>query len=213
LEFRRVLFRSTPEFDAYVRQLVTEMTSKAGQKCTAIRRAIVPTAAADDVIAAVRTRLEEKAVLGDPRAEGVTMGPLASTAQRDEVLRQVRALQDAGGEIVVGSTETPEVRLADGTVAQAPDGAFVAPVLLRFDDAHADAVHDVEAFGPVSSLLTYETTAQAADLVNRGGGSLVPSVATHDPAQAVELATRIAPFNGRMLLLDQIGRASGRERR
>lgn len=193
----------TPEFDAYVRQLVTEMTSKAGQKCTAIRRAIVPTAAADDVIAAVRTRLEEKAVLGDPRAEGVTMGPLASTAQRDEVLRQVRALQDAGGEIVVGSTETPEVRLADGTVAQAPDGAFVAPVLLRFDDAHADAVHDVEAFGPVSSLLTYETTAQAADLVNRGGGSLVTSIATHDPAQAVELATRIAPFNGRMLLLDR----------
>lgn len=193
----------TPEFDAYVRQLVTEMTSKAGQKCTAIRRAIVPTAAADDVIAAVRTRLEEKAVLGDPRAEGVTMGPLASTAQRDEVLRQVRALQDAGGEIVVGSTETPEVRLADGTVAQAPDGAFVAPVLLRFDDAHADAVHDVEAFGPVSSLLTYDTTAQAADLVNRGGGSLVTSIATHDPAQAVELATRIAPFNGRMLLLDR----------
>jgi oxepin-CoA hydrolase/3-oxo-5,6-dehydrosuberyl-CoA semialdehyde dehydrogenase len=76
-------------------------------------------------------------------------------------------------------------------------------VLLRFDDAQADAVHGVEAFGPVSSLLTYDTTAQAAALVNRGGGSLVTSVATHDPAQAVELASRIAPFNGRMLLLDR----------
>ncbi|MDT0156541.1 phenylacetic acid degradation bifunctional protein PaaZ [Microbacterium sp. ARD32] len=193
----------TPEFDAYVRQLVTEMTTKAGQKCTAIRRAIVPRAAADDVIAAVQARIAAKTVLGDPRAEGVTMGPLASTAQRDEVLRQLRKLQDAGGQVVAGSTDAPEVRLADGTSGAAPDGAFIAPVLLRFDDAQADAVHDVEAFGPVSSLLTYDSTAQAAALVNRGGGSLVTSIATHDPAQAVELATRIAPFNGRMLLLDR----------
>ncbi|WP_223586858.1 phenylacetic acid degradation bifunctional protein PaaZ [Microbacterium sp. OVT16B] len=193
----------TPEFDAYVRQLVTEMTTKAGQKCTAIRRAIVPAASADAVIAAVRLRITEKTVLGDPRAEGVTMGPLASTAQRDEVRRQVRVLQDAGGRVVVGSTDAPEVRLADGTVGDAPDGAFVSPVLLRFDDAQSDAVHSVEAFGPVSSLLTYDTTAEAAALVARGGGSLVTSIATHDPAQAVELATRIAPFNGRMLLLDR----------
>ncbi|MBO9624753.1 MAG: phenylacetic acid degradation bifunctional protein PaaZ [Microbacterium sp.] len=193
----------TPEFDAYVRQLVTEMTTKAGQKCTAIRRAIVPAGSADAVIAAVQTRIAEKTVLGDPRAEGVTMGPLASTAQRDEVLRQVRALQDAGGRVVVGSTDAPEVHLADGSTAAAPDGAFVAPVLLRFDDPQVEAVHGVEAFGPVSSLLTYGTTAEAAALVARGGGSLVTSIATHDPAQAVELATRIAPFNGRMLLLDR----------
>lgn len=193
----------TPEFDAYVRQLVVEMTTKAGQKCTAIRRAIVPAAAADDVVEAVRARIAEKTVLGDPRAEGVTMGPLVSTAQRDEVLRQVQALQDAGGRVVVGSTDAPQVRLADGTSGAAPDGAFVPPVLLRFDDARSGAVHDVEAFGPVSSLLTYETTAEAAELVALGGGSLVTSVATHDPAQAVELATRIAPFNGRMLLLDR----------
>ncbi|MFD5224793.1 phenylacetic acid degradation bifunctional protein PaaZ [Microbacterium sp. NPDC058342] len=193
----------TPEFDAYVRQLVTEMTTKAGQKCTAIRRAIVPAASADAVIDAVRARIADKTVLGDPRAEGVTMGPLASTAQRDEVLRQVRALQDAGGQVVVGSTDAPQVRLADGTTGEAADGAFVSPVLLRFDDPQTDAVHDVEAFGPVSSLLTYETTADAAALVNRGGGSLVTSIATHDPVQAVELAGRIAPYNGRMLLLDR----------
>lgn len=193
----------TPEFDAYVRQLVAEMTTKAGQKCTAIRRAIVPETSADAVIAAVRTRIAEKTVLGDPRAEGVTMGPLASTAQRDEVLRQVQALQDAGGRIVVGSTDAPEVRFEDGSAGLAPQGAFVSPVLLRFDDPQADAVHAVEAFGPVSSLLTYDTTAEAAALVARGGGSLVTSIATHDPAQAVALATRIAPFNGRMLLLDR----------
>jgi oxepin-CoA hydrolase/3-oxo-5,6-dehydrosuberyl-CoA semialdehyde dehydrogenase len=193
----------TPEFDAYVRQLVTEMTTKAGQKCTAIRRAIVPTGSADAVIAAVRARIAEKTVLGDPRAEGVTMGPLASLAQRDEVLRRIRELQEAGGEIVVGSTDTPEVRLADGRTARASDGAFVSPVLLRFADPQTDAVHSVEAFGPVSSLITYDTTAEAAALVARGGGSLVTSIATHDHAQAVELATSIAPFNGRMLLLDR----------
>ncbi|WP_417554434.1 phenylacetic acid degradation bifunctional protein PaaZ [Microbacterium sp.] len=193
----------TPEFDAYVRQLVTEMTTKAGQKCTAIRRAIVPTASADAVIAAVQARIDQKTVLGDPRAEGVTMGPLASTAQRDEVLRQVRKLEDAGGRVVVGGTDAPEVRWADGSTGDAPEGAFVSPVLLRFDDAQADAVHEVEAFGPVSSLITYDTVAEASDIVNRGGGSLVTSIATHDRAQAVELATRIAPFNGRMLLLDR----------
>ncbi len=193
----------TPEFDAYVRQLVVEMTSKAGQKCTAIRRAIVPAASADDVVEAVRARLAEKTLVGDPRAEGVTMGPLASTAQRDEVLRQVQRLTAGGGRIVLGSTDAPEVRRADGTTGPADDGAFVAPILLRFDDADADAVHTVEAFGPVSSLITYDTIDQAADIVARGGGSLVTSVATHDPVQAVELATRIAPFNGRVLLLDR----------
>ena len=193
----------TPEFDAYVRQLVTEMTTKAGQKCTAIRRAIVPAASADAVISAVQRRIDEKTVVGDPRAEGVTMGPLASVAQRDEVLRQVQRLRDAGGQVVVGTTDAPGVRLADGSMGAAPDGAFVSPVLLRFDDAATDAVHDVEAFGPVSSLLTYSSIADAAALVNRGGGSLVTSIATHDPAQAVELASRIAPFNGRMLVLDR----------
>lgn len=190
----------TPEFDAYVRQLVTEMTTKAGQKCTAIRRAIVPTASADAVIDAVRARLEAKVVIGDPRAEGVTMGPLVSLAQRDEVLRQVTALQDAGGRIVVGSSDAPEVRGVDGA---AVDGAFVGPILLRFDDAGADAVHEVEAFGPVASLLTYGATPEAAALVARGGGSLVTSVATHDPVFAAELMTGIAASNGRVLFLDR----------
>lgn len=185
----------TPEFDAYVRQLVTEMTSKAGQKCTAIRRALVPADSADAVIDAVRDRIDAKIMIGDPRDEGVTMGPLASLAQREEVLRQVQVLQDAGGRIVVGSAVPP---------ASAPDeGAFVSPVLLRFDDAQTDAVHEVEAFGPVASLLTYQTPPEAAALVARGGGSLVTSVATHDPVFATELMTGIAASNGRVLFLDR----------
>ncbi|GAA1729594.1 phenylacetic acid degradation bifunctional protein PaaZ [Microbacterium paludicola] len=182
----------TPEFDAYVRQLVTEMTAKAGQKCTAIRRAIVPAALADEVVAAVDARIAEKVVVGDPRSEGVTMGALASLEQRDEVLRQVRTLVDGGGDIVVGSAEAP-----------AGDGAFLSPILLRFDDPTAPRAHDTEAFGPVSSLLTYETPAQAADLVVRGGGSLVTSVASADPAFVSAITRRVASANGRILLLDR----------
>ncbi|GAA5147985.1 phenylacetic acid degradation bifunctional protein PaaZ [Microbacterium pseudoresistens] len=193
----------TPEFDAYVRQLVTEMTAKAGQKCTAIRRAIVPAGAMDAVIDAVRERIAATTVLGEPGAEGVTMGPLVSTAQRDEVRRAVALLQEAGGDIVVGSLDDPEVIRADGTRTAAPEGAFVSPLLLRFADADADAPHMVEAFGPVSSVLPYTSIEQAAALVNRGGGSLVTSIATHDPVLAASLAERIAPYNGRLLVLDR----------
>ncbi|WP_460796788.1 phenylacetic acid degradation bifunctional protein PaaZ [Microbacterium sp. GXF0217] len=191
----------TPEFDAYVRQLVTEMTAKAGQKCTAIRRAIVPMSAADAVVEAVRARLADKVVLGDPRIDGVTMGPLASLAQRDEVQRQVRKLVDGGGRIVIGSTDAPTARTADGQ--DAVDGAFLAPVLLRFDDAAADVAHAVEAFGPVSSLITYDTIAEASAIVARGGGSLVTSVATHDATFAAELVRAVGAHNGRVLVLDR----------
>ncbi|WP_226532309.1 phenylacetic acid degradation bifunctional protein PaaZ [Microbacterium paraoxydans] len=193
----------TPEFDAYVKQLVAEMTTKAGQKCTAIRRAIVPAEVVDDVIRAVQARLSERVVLGDPRAEGVTMGPLASTAQRDEVLRQVARLQDGGGELVVGSTDAPDVRHDDGSQGPAPDGAFVAPMLLRFTDPESAAVNEIEAFGPVSSILGYRTLDEASALVARGGGSLVTSVATHDPEVAVALASGMAAYNGRVLFLDR----------
>ncbi|MGB3909832.1 MAG: phenylacetic acid degradation bifunctional protein PaaZ [Pseudolysinimonas sp.] len=193
----------TPEFEAYVKQLVAEMTSKAGQKCTAIRRAIVPTASADAVVDAVAARIAERTVLGDPRGEGVTMGPLASLEQRDEVLRQVAKLEAAGGEIVLGSTDAPEVTHADGSCGLSPEGAFVAPLLLRFAPGPDAVVHSTEAFGPVSSLLTYDTVDQAADLIARGGGSLVTSVATHDPAFAVALVNRAAAYNGRILLLDR----------
>ncbi len=193
----------TPEFDAYVRQLVTEMTSKSGQKCTAIRRAIVPAASVDALVDAVRTRIAERVIVGDPRAEGVTMGPLASTAQRDDVLAQVAKLEAAGGEIVIGTTGAPDVTRADGSVGTSPEGAFLTPLMLRFSDAAADAVHEVEAFGPVTSVIAYDSVTDAADLVVRGGGSLVTSIATHDPEVAVALMSRISALNGRVLLLDR----------
>jgi oxepin-CoA hydrolase/3-oxo-5,6-dehydrosuberyl-CoA semialdehyde dehydrogenase len=193
----------TPEFDAFVRGVVTEMTVKAGQKCTSIRRVIVPRGSADAVTAAIQERISERIVLGDPRAEGVTMGPLASVEQRDEVHRQVGKLLDAGGRIVVGSTDAPAVTHADGSVSTEGAGAFVSPVLLRFDDPSAPAVHEVEAFGPVASLLVYDTLDEAIALVGKGGGSLVTSIATHDPAEAVALMTGIAPYNGRVLVLDR----------
>nr|WP_315266531.1 phenylacetic acid degradation bifunctional protein PaaZ [Microbacterium lemovicicum] len=193
----------TPEFDAYVKQLMVELTTKAGQKCTAIRRAIVPAAEADAVVEALRTLLEARTVLGDPRAEGVTMGPLVSRGQRDEVIRHVGLLQDAGGRLLLGDLAEPQVRRADGTTGAAPGGAFLAPLLIGFDDPSTAAAHDVEAFGPVASLLPYATVAEAADLITRGGGSLVTSVATGDPAVALELLTATAASNGRMLFLDR----------
>lgn len=182
----------TPEFDGYVRQLVNEMTTKAGQKCTAIRRAIVPKAVVNDVIEAVRARIAEKVVVGDPRTEGVTMGALASAEQREEVLRQVEKLVADGGKIVVGEGQSA----ADG-------GAFLQPILLHFADANADRVHDTEAFGPVSSVIGYDSADEAAELVIRGGGSLVTSVASHDPEFVATLTRRAASANGRMLVLDR----------
>ncbi|WP_167140171.1 phenylacetic acid degradation bifunctional protein PaaZ [Diaminobutyricimonas sp. TR449] len=193
----------TPEFDAYVKQLVTELTAKAGQKCTAIRRAIVPAESVDAVIDAVRARVDERVIVGDPRDETVTMGPLASIAQRDEVLAQVAKLEEAGGRIVIGATSAPEVVRADGSRGPVPNGAFLSPLLVRFADADAPAVHAIEAFGPVASIIGYDSVPEAARLVGRGGGSLVTSVATHDPAVAAELLGRMAAFNGRVLFLNR----------
>lgn len=193
----------TPEFDAYVRQLLVELTTKAGQKCTAIRRAIVPEASVDALVEALREKIAERVVIGDPHAERVTMGPLVSTAQRDEVLAAVGALQAAGGRLLLGSTEPPETVRADGSTGQAPEGAFIAPILLGFADAGAPAVHRIEAFGPVASVLSYRTLGEAAALVDLGGGSLVTSVATNDPGVAAELMSSIAAFNGRVLFLSR----------
>ncbi|TAM71150.1 MAG: phenylacetic acid degradation bifunctional protein PaaZ [Microbacteriaceae bacterium] len=206
----------TPEFDAFVRQLVTEMTVKAGQKCTAIRRAIVPRASVKPVIDAVALRIADRVVVGDPREEGVTMGPLVSLAQREEVRRRVGELIAGGGQVVVGAVElggsrsdpatpAPSEPMSEGTL---PDetvsvGAFVDPLLLYFADGTAPAVHQIEAFGPVSSVIAYDSTAEAVDLVARGGGSLVTSIATRDPRIATELMSGIAAYNGRVLMLDR----------
>jgi oxepin-CoA hydrolase/3-oxo-5,6-dehydrosuberyl-CoA semialdehyde dehydrogenase len=193
----------SPEFDAYVTSLVTELTVKAGQKCTSIRRAIVPTAQVDDLIAAVTARVAERVVVGDPRAEGVTMGALVSREQKAEVLSRVGELVAAGGEIVMGSLDEPEVRLADGSTGLAPEGAFLQPVLLHFADALAQAAHSIEAFGPVSSVIGYDTVEEAVELAALGGGSLVATVATHDPEVARTVIEGIAAHHGRTLILDR----------
>ncbi|MCC7127724.1 MAG: phenylacetic acid degradation bifunctional protein PaaZ [Microbacteriaceae bacterium] len=193
----------TPEFDAYVKSLVTEMTAKAGQKCTSIRRAIVPTAVVDDLIAAVSARLSERVVVGDPRAEGVTMGALVSREQKAEVLARVGELVSAGGQIVVGSLDEPEVRRADGSTGPVPEGAFMQPVLLHFADALAAAAHSVEAFGPVSSVIGYDTVDEAVALAAMGAGSLVATVATHDGEVARKVIEGIAAHHGRTLILDR----------
>jgi len=193
----------TPEFDAYIKSLVTEMTVKAGQKCTSIRRAIVPATLVEDVIAATAARIQERVVVGDPRAEGVTMGALVSREQKDEVKERVRELVAAGGEIVLGSLDEPQVRRADGSTGTAPEGAFMQPVLLHFADALAAAAHTVEAFGPVSSVIGYDTVDEAVELAALGGGSLVATVATHDPDVARTVIEGIAAHHGRTLILDR----------
>ena len=186
----------TPEFDLYVRQLVTEMTVKAGQKCTAIRRAFVPAPQLDAVIDAVRARLE-KTVIGNPADETVRMGALASLEQREEVRRSLKALESAG-QLVFGDPEHVQV-----TGADADHGAFISPLLVRCDDATRAEPHEVEAFGPVSTVMGYASTDEVIELAARGRGSLAGSVVTGDAGFARSVVLGLAPWHGRLLVLDQ----------
>ncbi|NYD52640.1 oxepin-CoA hydrolase/3-oxo-5,6-dehydrosuberyl-CoA semialdehyde dehydrogenase [Actinomadura luteofluorescens] len=185
----------TKEFDLYVRQLATEMTVKAGQKCTAIRRALVPAGLMDDVAEAVRERLA-KVTIGNPSDPSVRMGALATLDQREEVRRSLKALTDAG-RVVFGDPERVEVVGAD-----AERGAFISPVLLRADDAGRAEPHEVEAFGPVSTLMPYEGAEQAVELAARGRGSLAGSVVTGDAEFARTVVLGAAPWHGRLLVLN-----------
>ncbi|MDJ0319308.1 phenylacetic acid degradation bifunctional protein PaaZ [Pseudarthrobacter sp. PS3-L1] len=193
----------TPEFDAFIKSVVTEITVKAGQKCTAIRRAIVPQELVGAVIAAVGQRVEQRVALGDPRAEGVTMGALASLEQLKDVRAAVQSMLDAGGELAYGSLDAPSVTTSNGTTEVVEKGAFMAPVLLSWEDADADTVHTLEAFGPVASVLGYRDLTDAVRLAARGGGSLVATVCTNDPEVARELVTGIAAHHGRVHMLNR----------
>jgi oxepin-CoA hydrolase / 3-oxo-5,6-dehydrosuberyl-CoA semialdehyde dehydrogenase len=184
-----------PEFDLFVKGVVTEMTVKAGQKCTAIRRIIVPAARAEAVTDALVARLA-KITVGDPNSEGVRMGALASLAQRDEVRKAVQALQ-ASAKRVFGDPDVVEVIDAD-----AERGAFMSPILLRAE-AGASEPHDIEAFGPVATVLTYDGLDDAIALAARGQGSLVGSLITHDPDVARTVTLGVAPWHGRLLVLDR----------
>ncbi|NOJ60200.1 phenylacetic acid degradation bifunctional protein PaaZ [Arthrobacter sp. 260] len=193
----------TPEFDAFIKSLVTEITVKAGQKCTSIRRTIVPKALVNDVVAAARERIEQRVVLGDPRAEGVTMGALASLDQLRDVRSAVETMIAAGGELAYGTLDAPRVTRADGTVDTVTDGAFMSPVLLTWENAEAIELHTVEAFGPVASVIGYDDAAHAVRLAALGAGSLVATVCTNDPAVARELVLGIAAHHGRVLMLNR----------
>jgi oxepin-CoA hydrolase/3-oxo-5,6-dehydrosuberyl-CoA semialdehyde dehydrogenase len=182
------------EFDLFVKEVAREMTVKAGQKCTAIRRVIAPRGHVDALVAALSDRLG-KAALGNPADEGVRMGPLASLDQRAEVRDRIAALR-ADAEIVAGNPD--DVRVVSG---DAEKGAFLNPVLLYCDTPFAaQAVHDVEAFGPVSTVMPYDTMDDAIALARRGKGSLVASVFTDDKAVAEEMVIGMAPFHGRVLI-------------
>jgi oxepin-CoA hydrolase/3-oxo-5,6-dehydrosuberyl-CoA semialdehyde dehydrogenase len=184
----------TPEFDLFVKEVAREMTSKAGQKCTAIRRVIAPRGQVDALIAALRDRLD-KTALGMPGDEGTRMGPLASLGQRDEVRARIRELQ-AVAEIVAGNPD--DVRVGSG---DAEKGAFLNPVLLHAANPfEADAVHDCEAFGPVSTVMGYDDIDEAVALAARGRGSLVSSVFTDDKDVAERVVLGVAPFHGRVLI-------------
>lgn len=189
-----------PEFDLFVKEVAREMTVKAGQKCTAIRRAIVPRERLDAVAAALRARLA-KVVVGDPTLEQVRMGALASHAQQRDVAERVAQLA-AGNEIVFGERDG-FAPVGEG-VAQ---GAFFAPTLLLCRAPLAsDAVHDIEAFGPVSTLLPYDGAGgidEALALAARGRGSLVGTLVTRTPSIAAQAVPRAAAWHGRLLLLDR----------
>jgi oxepin-CoA hydrolase / 3-oxo-5,6-dehydrosuberyl-CoA semialdehyde dehydrogenase len=187
----------TPEFDLFVREVAREMTVKAGQKCTAIRKAIVPAAVAADVVEALKAALG-KVVVGNPRLEQVRMGPVASLGQRREVLGQLAKLEREA-EVVYGNGRQAELAGAD-----ADRGAFIAPTLLYCKDpARAAAIHEIEAFGPVCTVVPYEGLDSAIALARRGAGSLVGSVFTGDDTIAAQLVVGLAPFHGRLLVVNR----------
>ena len=187
----------SPEFDLYIKEIVREMTVKAGQKCTAIRRALVPRQRVDAVIEALKQRLA-KVVVGDPAQESVTMGALASLDQRAEVRERVAQLQSVS-ERVYGDSEQ-----VDAVGADAERGAFLGPQLLHCaEPLRHSLVHEVEAFGPVSTLMAYDSLDEAIELANRGQGSLVGSLFTYDDTVARDTVLGTAPYHGRMLVINR----------
>jgi len=193
----------TEEFNAFVKAVVSEMTSKAGQKCTAIRRSIVPEQLVDAVIKAVGERIEARTVIGDPRVEGVTMGALASLDQLRDVRQAVQDMLDAGGELAYGSLDAPRVRTSGEHTEIAQDGAFMAPVVLRWSDPANPILHSREAFGPVSSVVGYRSLDEAVELAAQGAGSLVATVCTNDPEAMRALTLGIAAHHGRVHILNR----------
>lgn len=187
----------TPEFDIFIKATQAEMTVKAGQKCTAIRRIMVPENLMEDVQIALGQRLG-KTTIGNPQEEGVRMGSLATKVQVDRVRENVEKLA-ASQEMVYGDLENFSVSGADKNA-----GAFFSPVLFRNDDPfNKTDVHNIEAFGPVSTLMPYKTVDEAVELTAMGKGSLVTSIVTADDKIAREFVVEAAHTNGRILVLNE----------
>ncbi len=178
----------TPEHELFLTEVVGEVTAKAGQRCTAIRRVLIPRDRLDEVAEALAERLGAVRI-GDPRDPDTTMGALVSKAQRDTVTEAIGRLADEGRTLLDGKVDRSR-------------GAFVGPSLILQDD-EARAVHEVEAFGPVVTLLPYDTPAHALDLLARGRGSLVTSIVSHDPGFVRTMVLGAAGGHGRLLVLDR----------
>jgi oxepin-CoA hydrolase/3-oxo-5,6-dehydrosuberyl-CoA semialdehyde dehydrogenase len=183
------------EFELFVKEVAREMTVKAGQKCTAIRRAIVPAKHMDAVIEKLSARLA-KTTVGDPSVEGVRMGPLASHAQQADVAERIALLRKDAELAFSGKAEW----VGEGT----SNGAFCAPTLLACrKPMDVDSVHNVEAFGPVSTVMAYEEFDEALALAARGQGSLVATLVTKDAAVAAKAIPAMAAWHGRLHILDR----------
>ena len=187
----------TPEFDLYIQEVTREMTSKAGQKCTAIRRIIAPSDIAGDVVKALSTALGNIRI-GNPALKDVDMGALANQDQRDEIRERVKDLS-AEADVVFGGNDDFEVVDADRN-----KGAFFMPTLLHCEKPlTASVVHSVEAFGPVSTVLPYDSIDDAIQLARLGEGSLAGSIITNDNKIARELILGTAAYHGRMVVINR----------
>ncbi len=187
----------TEEFDLFVKTVAREVTGKTGQKCTAIRRALVPSGQVGAVTEALTKRVSSVG-LGDPRVDGTRMGPVVSRQQRDEVAAATRRLMQAADVVLGGPDEAPTVASGD-----AERGAFFPPTVLRARDPRAAALHQVEAFGPVTTVIGYADADDAVELTALGEGSLVASVVSRDPEFLRSVVRGIAPLHGRLLILDR----------
>jgi oxepin-CoA hydrolase/3-oxo-5,6-dehydrosuberyl-CoA semialdehyde dehydrogenase len=187
----------TEEFDLFVKEVVREMTVKAGQKCTAIRRTLVPAILVEDAIRAIGKRLEGS-TLGNPAVEGVRWGPLASRGQVEDVRKSLNALK-AGANVVYGDPDQFDVTGADKA-----KGAFFPAVLLHCPrPLERSEPHQIEAFGPVNTVMGYGSVDEAIELARRGRGSLVGSLFTQDDAVAREVVLGTAAWHGRLMVMNR----------
>ncbi|HKR05227.1 MAG TPA: phenylacetic acid degradation bifunctional protein PaaZ [Bacteroidia bacterium] len=188
---------SDPEFEIFIKEVQREMTTKAGQKCTAVRRIMVPANMLEDVQIALGKRLSSTTI-GDPNVEGVRMGALAGKSQVEEVKQKVLELKKTQ-QIVFGDLENFNVVGADKN-----KGAFMSPILFMNDNPFKNTdVHQIEAFGPVSTLMPYKNTEEAIELAKMGKGSLVSSIVTADDKIAKQYVLGAASMHGRILILNR----------